>query len=131
MLSDYCIYTIRHSDDLREARKKGGKYTERKRWVQGKLLLEAAQREGKRLPIVFAPAVSNRRTLRMGGAGHNRHRRRRNDILIFGVEAAKGPSQDKPKEKTERQPAEPRVHSSVRYLQDSSLSEKLNPLCAG
>jgi hypothetical protein len=58
MLTDLCIYAIKHSDDLRESHEKGGrdKYRERKTWARGKELLNGARKSGKRLPIIFAPA---------------------------------------------------------------------------
>jgi hypothetical protein len=58
MLTDFCIYTIKHSDDLRAALSAGGRgtYTERKKWVRAKQLLEEAKRAGKRLPVIFAAA---------------------------------------------------------------------------
>ncbi len=58
MLTDPCIYTIKHSDDLRAALAAGGRgtYTERKKWVRAKQLLEEAKHTGKSLPVVFAPA---------------------------------------------------------------------------
>jgi hypothetical protein len=58
MLADLCIYTIKHSDDLRASLAKGGRdtYSERKKWVRGKQLLDEAKKLGKRLAIVFAPA---------------------------------------------------------------------------
>ena len=58
MMTDLCIYTIKHSDDLREALAAGGcgTYSERKRWVRAKRLLEDAKRAGERLPVIFAPA---------------------------------------------------------------------------
>lgn len=58
MLTDLCIYTIKHSDDLRTtlASGGGGTYTERKKWARGKRLLDEARRTGKRLPIIFAAA---------------------------------------------------------------------------
>lgn len=59
-LSDLCVYTIKHSDDLRATFASGGRgtYTERRRWVRAKQLLDEASRTGNRLPIVFAPAES-------------------------------------------------------------------------
>jgi hypothetical protein len=58
MLADLCVYTIKHSKDLRASLAKGGRdtYTERKKWVRGKQLLDAAKKLGKRLAIMFAPA---------------------------------------------------------------------------
>jgi hypothetical protein len=58
MLTDLCIYTIKHSDDLRATLANGGRgtHTERKKWVRAKQLLDAAKGAGKRLPLIFAPA---------------------------------------------------------------------------
>jgi hypothetical protein len=58
MLTDLCIYTIKHSDDLRASLAKGGcdTYTERKIWARAKQLLDSAKHSGQRLPILFAPA---------------------------------------------------------------------------
>jgi hypothetical protein len=58
MLTDLCVYTIKHSDDLRATLAKGGcdTYTERKSWTRAKQLLDSAKRSGQRLPIIFAPA---------------------------------------------------------------------------
>lgn len=58
MLTDLCIYTIKHSDDLRATLANGGRdtYRERKKWVRAKQLLDEAKRAGKRLPVIFAPA---------------------------------------------------------------------------
>lgn len=58
MLTDFCVYTIKHSDDLRESSKSGDHdtYTEKKKWTWAKKLLDSAKRTGHRLPIIFAPA---------------------------------------------------------------------------
>ena len=58
MLADLSIYTIRHSNDLRATLANGGRgtYTERKKWVRAKELLDAAKHAGKRVPVIFAPA---------------------------------------------------------------------------
>jgi|SRR5579875_2172480 len=58
MLSDFCVCTIRHSDDLKAAVEVGGtgEYKEHKRWVEAVWLVDNAMRHGKRLPIFFAPA---------------------------------------------------------------------------
>lgn len=58
MLSEYCVYTIRHSNELNATAEAGGtgRYIERKRWVAANQLLEDAKPQRKRLPIVFAPA---------------------------------------------------------------------------
>ena len=65
MLTDLCVYTIKHSDDLRASCAKGGAdtYVERKKWSKAKDLLRKAQEEGKCLPIVFAPAEATRNLL--------------------------------------------------------------------
>jgi hypothetical protein len=59
-LSDQCIYTIRHSDELLAAYSQGGSstWTENKRWTQAQRLLEEGQGD---VPIVFAPAEGTRR----------------------------------------------------------------------
>jgi hypothetical protein len=58
MLTDLCVYTIKHSDHLRASFIEGacGTYTEHKKWVRAAKLLEQAKRTGSRLPIIFAPA---------------------------------------------------------------------------
>jgi len=58
MLSEYCIYTIRHSNNLKSAVAKGGmgEYEEEKPWAQGKRLLEEARQQHRRLAVIFAPA---------------------------------------------------------------------------
>ena len=62
MLTELCIYTIKHSDDLRAslANDCTGTFTEGKEWVRGKKLLDDAKRTGKRLPVIFAPAEGTR-----------------------------------------------------------------------
>jgi hypothetical protein len=57
-LTELCIYTIKHSDDLNKTLGSGGSgtYTEKKQWAKGQRLLIDAKRTGKRLPIIFAPA---------------------------------------------------------------------------
>jgi hypothetical protein len=56
------VYTIRHSDELQRVHEHGGRetFTERKRWVRAKSLLEAAKRSGEELAVVFAPAQGTR-----------------------------------------------------------------------
>ncbi|HEX5273524.1 MAG TPA: hypothetical protein VFW33_23675 [Gemmataceae bacterium] len=58
MLTDLCVYTLKQSDDLRAALEDGGRatYTERKKWVRAKQLVDNAKRTEKRLPVIFAPA---------------------------------------------------------------------------
>ena len=58
-LSRYCVYTIRHTDDLNnvyENEDGSGEFTENNRWVQGEKLLREAELTGKKVPILFAPA---------------------------------------------------------------------------
>jgi hypothetical protein len=63
MLTELCIYTIKHSVELRATLAKRGHdtYTEKKKWSRAKKLLDEAQRCGMRLPIVFAPAEDTSR----------------------------------------------------------------------
>jgi len=62
MLTDLCVYTIKHSDNLRRSDERGGRdtYTENKRWVRTRNLLDVAKRSGETLPVVFAPAEGTR-----------------------------------------------------------------------
>ncbi len=57
-LFPYCVYTIKHSDDLEQFRRTGGEgsFTEHRQWVTGAVLLEKAAREGADLPLVLAAA---------------------------------------------------------------------------
>jgi len=53
----FCIYTILHSETLHAAlRKGGGVATERQVWVSGEKLFREAQKDGMRMPIIFAAA---------------------------------------------------------------------------
>lgn len=63
MLTEHCIYTIRHSSDLEKSYADGGsdEYEERRNWKTGRRLLEEARSAGKALPIIFAPAEGTRR----------------------------------------------------------------------
>lgn len=56
--SPYCIYTIRHSKDLRFAFQNGrqGKFKEMTNWKSGKELLIQARKYNTVLPIIFAAA---------------------------------------------------------------------------
>jgi HNH endonuclease len=67
-LTELCVYTIKHSDELRGAIQKGGltKFTENKKWSKAKSLLDQATRDGERLPIVFAPAEDTSRLFAWG-----------------------------------------------------------------
>ena len=52
--TDFCVYTIKHSDDLVQGR--SGTFHEKRAWVTGKRLLEEAKRAKQVLPVVFCPA---------------------------------------------------------------------------
>lgn len=58
-LSTKCVYTIRHSEDLESVLRHGGTttWTENKRWVEGKRLVDEGDRE---VPIIFSPAEKTR-----------------------------------------------------------------------
>lgn len=61
VLTEFCVYTIKHSADLIEALRAGrGEFSEQKPWVKAKQLLEDANSLGQRLPIIFAPAEFTR-----------------------------------------------------------------------
>ena len=57
-LSPFCVYTIRHQQDLDEAYRGSGsgRFTENKGWKTGHRLFLEAQRNGQRMPVVFASA---------------------------------------------------------------------------
>lgn len=57
-LSPFCVYAIKKSRKLHEISKNGGtgQLTERKRWTSAKKLLAEVQRNGRRMPIIFAAA---------------------------------------------------------------------------
>ena len=57
-LSPFCVYTIRHKKDLDEAYRdnRSGEWTENKVWKTGHRLFLEAQRNGQRMPVVFASA---------------------------------------------------------------------------
>jgi hypothetical protein len=54
--TDFCIYTIKHSDDL--AKHRSGTFPEKRTWVTAQRLLDEARRSKpkKVLPIIFSPA---------------------------------------------------------------------------
>ena len=62
-LMKYCVYTIKHSDDLAKAVEKGGKgkYTESKPWRMAEKLFAQAKKEGFILPVIFAFAERTRK----------------------------------------------------------------------
>lgn len=57
-LSPFCVYTIRHQHDLDEAYRDGGsgEFAEKKVWRTGHRLFLEAQRNGQRMPVIFASA---------------------------------------------------------------------------
>lgn len=57
-LSEYCVYTIKHSKELQHIASGDGrgKAFENKAWVTGSRLFGEAEATGRRLPIVFAAA---------------------------------------------------------------------------
>lgn len=58
-LSRYCIYTMRHTDQLQDVyENKGGSdtFTENKRWVEGERLFRESQRNNEQMPILFTAA---------------------------------------------------------------------------
>jgi hypothetical protein len=68
IFSNFCIYTIRDSSLLRDAFQRDGRgnFTEQKRWVAGKRLLDQAKGRGEELAIVFAPAEGTKRLFAWG-----------------------------------------------------------------
>jgi hypothetical protein len=58
VLSDACIYTIRHSRVLAECSRLGGdgEFTENTYWKRGRELFVEALREGEQLAVLFSPA---------------------------------------------------------------------------
>jgi hypothetical protein len=59
-LSEFCIYTILHSDKLKHFCREGGTgiFTENKKWVAALGLWESAEKENEQLPLIFAAAES-------------------------------------------------------------------------
>lgn len=58
-VSRYCIYTMRHTDQLKYVHSQGGgagTFEENKRWVEGEKLFNEAKKNGERMPILFAAA---------------------------------------------------------------------------
>ena len=57
-LSPFCIYTIRHHQDLDEAYRRGGngQFTENTTWNTGNRLSMEAKKSGQRMPVIFASA---------------------------------------------------------------------------
>lgn len=57
-LAPFCVYTIRHQQDLDEAHRAGGtaRFVENKVWKTGQRLFLDAKRNGQRMPVIFASA---------------------------------------------------------------------------
>ena len=57
-LSQFCIYTMRHSKDLAKAYQEGTpqEFCENKKWTTGMRLFLEAQRHDLKMPILFAAA---------------------------------------------------------------------------
>lgn len=64
-LSPFCVYTIRHQKDLDEAYRAGGSggFTENKVWKTGHRLYLETQRDGQRMPVIFACAAETDKLL--------------------------------------------------------------------
>ena len=67
-LSDFCIYTILHSDKLKLIFRNGGtdKFTENKKWATALALWERAEKANEQLPLIFAAAQSVSRLIYWG-----------------------------------------------------------------
>lgn len=57
-LFPFCVYTIRHHQDLDEAYRSGGngQFTENTTWNTGHRLFLEAKKNGQRMPVTFASA---------------------------------------------------------------------------
>ena len=66
--SEFCIYTILHSDKLKHFCRDGGtgKFTENKKWATATALWERAEKANEQLPLVFAAAQSVSRLIYWG-----------------------------------------------------------------
>ncbi len=62
MLSNSCLYTIKHSSDLLLAMENGGKgaFEVKTKMVMARTLLDQALDDGVQMPIIFAPAEDTR-----------------------------------------------------------------------
>lgn len=58
LVSQFCVYTIRHTQELNILFEQGGtgEFSENKKWVTGKQLFEEARLTQERMPVVFAAA---------------------------------------------------------------------------
>lgn len=66
-LSEFCVYTILHSDKLKAASgRRTANSREGKPWITGDILWDKAEDAGELMPIVFADAVDCRRLLYWG-----------------------------------------------------------------
>jgi hypothetical protein len=67
LLSDLCVYTIKHSQDIEGAILSGlGTFTEKRVWREAERLIEASEQEGRRVPIIFAAAEETERLIAWG-----------------------------------------------------------------
>ena len=57
-LSEFCVYTMRHRQELDYVYAAGGRgrYVENKPWVEGRRVLTAAQATGRRVPLLLSAA---------------------------------------------------------------------------
>src|SRR5206468_3564239 len=58
-LSDHCVYTIVHRDELTKAARRGGpsRFRESKAWATGKKLWQQARAEGVGFPVLLGDAT--------------------------------------------------------------------------
>ena len=58
IVSEFCVYAIRHTDNLEAKFQAGGKgiFIEGRRWVTGSKLFDKAEREHKQMLVVFGRA---------------------------------------------------------------------------
>ena len=97
--TDFCIYTIKHSDDLVKGR--SGTFHENRAWVTGKRLLDEAKLSKKVLPLVFCPAEGTKYLYAWAVAAEGRHHGTRDQLHIREAQAFQEPTttEDRPEEK--------------------------------
>lgn len=71
-LSEFCIYTILHSNKLKHFCRDGGTgiFTENKKWTAALALWERAEKENEQLPLIFAAAQSVSKLIYWGVITH-------------------------------------------------------------
>ncbi len=64
-VSRFCVYTIRHTNDLDAAYRQGGDgaFTENTTWKTGRALFLEAQRHREAMPVIFASAEGTDRLI--------------------------------------------------------------------